>query len=77
VAKLLLRVEPDGSLRLPPDVLRAAGLGERVELDLEPGSLSLRPAEADGDDLSEEDIIAICREIRQEVFDEKYGHPTT
>ena len=77
MAKLRLRVEADGSLRLPPEVVRVAGLGEHVELDLEPGSLFLRPAEAEGDDLSEEDIIAICREIRQEVFEEKFGHQTT
>lgn len=46
----------------------------RVELDLEPGSLSLRPAaEAWGDELSEEEVVAICGEIRREVFEEKYG----
>jgi len=72
--KLVLRVEADGSLRLPPEVLQAAGLGGHVELDLEPGSLSLRSAaDTEGDDLSEEDIVAACREIRREVFEEKYG----
>lgn len=75
MAKLVLRVEADGSLRLPPEVLEAAGLAERVELDLGRGSLSLRPATVpDGDELSEDEIVVICREIRREVFEEKYGH---
>lgn len=72
--KLVLRVEADGSLRLPPAVLEAAGLGGQVELDVESGTLSLRPATVlDGDELSEDEIVSICREIRRDVFEEKYG----
>lgn len=75
MAKLVLPVEADGSLRLPPGVLAAAGLGDLVELDLQPGTLVLRPAAAeDGAELSDEEIVEICRGIRREVFGEKYGY---
>lgn len=44
MAKLVLHVEADGSLRVPPEALEAAGLSDLVEPDLEPGAVALRPA---------------------------------
>lgn len=77
MAKVLLKLDADGSLRVPADILRAAGLGNRVELDVSRGALSVRPAESMGspEDLTEEGIVEICREIRRELYEETHGHP--
>lgn len=77
MAKVLLHLDPDGSLRVPAAILRAAGLGNRVELDVSRGALSLRPAEsAAAEDPTEDDIVEICRGIRRELHEETHGHPS-
>ena len=78
MAKVLLHVDPDGSLRVPADSLRAAGLGDRVELDISRGALSLRPDESveAGRDLAADDIVEVCCEIRRELNEEARCNPT-